>query len=459
MKKLKGLSILFIAMMLVTTACSGGSNNGGNNAGTNTPANNAGSEGKATNEPVKEEPAKEEPPAAIDLGGRTIKVAAWWDQKPAGNTAGEKARLDKLAELEKQYNFKFEFVNVPFEQYMDKVTTSTLAGEPFADIAIMELKRAIPLVKQGLILPVSEFTSATDDINNEQKLMQKLPAMGGAEYAFGTPGVSIVGTYYNRDLVKKLGLQDPQELYNAGQWTWDKFLELAKAATRDTDNDGKNDTFGYSGWPVDAARHFGVTNNAMFVNEDLTMGMTDPKFAETLEFVNRLYNVENVVKVKTGNKMDYNETNTFKDGDVLMSINYDWNVGDLTFEVGVVPNPSGPSSDGKHTYANTAQNGWFMLKGVKDAKTIYSIWEQSFDVPPTEEYLGQDWLESRFKNQADIDLALKSVNGTGRLAVEEGIPDFPIYAVLDEIILQNQSVSATIEKHKAAAEAAIQKVK
>ncbi|GGG23769.1 ABC transporter substrate-binding protein [Paenibacillus abyssi] len=454
MKKLKGLSFLLIAILLVVTACSGGNN------APNAPAENAANDSAATNDAAAANaPAVEEAaPAAVDLGGRTIKVASWWDQKPAGNTAGEKARLDKLAELEKQYNFKFEFINVPFAEYMDKVTTSTLAGEPFADIAIMELKRAIPLAKQGLILPISEFTSDTDDINNEQKLMTRLPAIGGTEYSFGTPGVSIVGTYYNRDLVKKLGVQDPQELYNAGQWTWEKFLELAKAATRDTDNDGKVDTFGYAGWPVDAARHFGVTNNAMFVYEDLTMGMTDPKFAETLDFINRLYNVENVVKVKSGNKMDWNETNTFKDGDVLMSVNYDWNVGDLTFEVGVVPNPVGPNSDGKYTYANTGLNGWFMLKGVQDAKTIYSIWEQSFDVPPTEEYLGQDWLESRFKNQADIDLGLSKINGTGRLSVEEGIPDFPLFAVMDEVIIQNQSVSATIEKHKAAAEAALAKV-
>jgi len=460
MKNMKVLSILLIAMMLVLAACGGGNNNKNANTGGNAPADNTAAPDSTANTAAENAPAEEEEaPPAVDLGGRTIKVAAWWDQTPAGDTAGSKARLDKLAELEKKYNFKFEFINVPFGEYMDKMTASTLSGEPFADIAIMELKRAIPVAKQGLILPISEFTSDTDDINNEQKLIKKHPAIGGVEYSFGTPFVSAVGTYYNRDLMKKLGVQDPQELYNAGQWTWDKFLELAKAATRDTDNDGKLDTFGYAGWAADAFRHLGVTNNAIFVTEDLELGMTDPKFAEALEFVNRVYNVENVVKVKTGNKMDWNETNTFKDGDSLMSINYDWNMGDLTFEVGIVPNPQGPNFDGKHTYADTGLNGWFIPKGVKDAKTIYSIWEQSFDVPPTEEYLGQDWLESRFKNQADIDMVIQHIAGTGRLDVEEGIPDFPLWAVLDGVLKENQSVSATIEKNKAAAEAALAKVK
>src|SRR5690606_22677801 len=163
---------------------------------------------------------------------------------------------------------------------------------------------AIVPVKDGLVLPLSEFTSGISDVNNEQKLLQKLPPLGGDEYAVGKLGVSVVGIHYNRELFTRLGLPDPQELYAKGEWTWDKYLEIAKAATRDEDNDGKIDVWGTSGWPADTARHFGVTNDAKFVNdEDFTEGISDPKMIETLEFVNRLVNVENVNKVKTGNKM------------------------------------------------------------------------------------------------------------------------------------------------------------
>jgi multiple sugar transport system substrate-binding protein len=455
MRKMKALSILLIAFLLVLTACGGGKGSESGPSGSDNPPSASGS-ASAVSSPS----ASESEPPAVDLGGRVIKFAAWWDDKPKGETAGEKAQLEKIAEVEKKYNVKLEWVNIPFEEYMDKFTTSVLAGEPMADAVVLEFKRAIAPIKQGLLLPLSDYTSATSDVNNEQKHLMKLPPIAGTEYSFQKTGVSIVGMYYNRDLFKKLSLPDPQELYNSGQWTWDKFLELAKQATRDTNNDGKIDTWGFSGWPDDAARHFGVTNGALFVNDqDLSIGFTDPKMAEALEFVNRIWNVENVVKVKTGNKMDYNETNTFKDGDVAMSINYDWNVGDLTFEVGVVPNPAGPNFDGKHTYANTAQNGWFIPKGVKDPQIVYQIFEEIQDVPPTEEYVGQDWLESRFKNQADIDMALSHINGTGRLSLEEGIPDFPFYAIMDDIVKNNQSVSATIEKYKQAAESALAKIK
>ncbi|WP_246469697.1 ABC transporter substrate-binding protein [Cohnella nanjingensis] len=442
--------------MLVLTACSGskggeGSASPSSDASATTPA--------SPSDSASPSPSDEPEPAPVDLGGRTIKISAWWGDIE-GKTAGEKAALEKRAELEKKYNVKIEWVNIPFAEYLDKLTTSILAGEPMADITMIEFKRALAPVKQGLLLPLSEFTQESNDINNEQKRVTKLPAIAGTEYSFGTPFVSAVGMYYNRDLFKKLGLQDPQELYNGGQWNWDKFLELAKQATRDTNNDGKVDSWGYAGWPADAARHLGVSNGAVFVNEqDLSSGLSDPKLTEALEFVNRVWNVENVVKVKTGNKTDWNETNTFKDGDVAMSINYDWNVGDLPFEVGIVPIPAGPQSDGKYTYANTAQNGYFIPKGVKDPKIVYQIFEEMQDLPQTEEYLGQDWLEGRFKNEADIKMAIEHVNGTGRLSLEEGVPDFPFYAIMDDIIKDNKSVAATIEKNKQAAQAALDKLK
>lgn len=453
MKNLKVLSILMIVLMLVVvTACG---SNGGNDAGnTNPPADNAGD-----NTTVKEEPPAVEEPVVVDLGGRTIRIAAWWDGKPKGETAGEKAQLDKMAELEKKYNFKFEFLNIPFEEYMDKFTTTVLAGDPFADVAIMEYKRAIVPVKEGQVLPLSEFTTATNDINNEQKLVVKLPPIGGGEYAFNSPGVSVVGLHYNRDVFKKLGLPDLQDIYIKGEWTWEKFLEIAKQATRDTDNDGKIDVYGYSGWPADTARHFGAANGVSFVDDaTLKDNSSDPRLIETLEFVNRIVNVENVNKVKSGNKMDWNETNTFKDGDVAMSIMYDWNVGELSFEAGVVPIPLGTQGNREHTYANTALNGWFIPKGVKDPQIVYQIFEEMRDVPPTEEYLGQDWMESRYKTEADIQLALEHINGTGMISIEEGIPDYPFYAIMDEIIVQNQSVTATVEKYKAQGQAALDKI-
>lgn len=93
MKKLKGLSLLLFCFVFLLSACGGG-----NNTSQSQPAPSPESTNTTPQNTAEPEPS-EEPP--VDLGGRIIKVAAWWDLKPAGATAGDKARLEKIAEVEK----------------------------------------------------------------------------------------------------------------------------------------------------------------------------------------------------------------------------------------------------------------------------------------------------------------------------------------------------------------------
>lgn len=455
MRKMKGLSLLFICLMFVITACSGG---GG--AQTEAPKTEP---APATEQAGSETPKEEEPaqPASepVDLGGRVIKVAAWWDLTPAGNTADEKARLEKIAEVEKKYNVKIEFVNVPFEEYMNKFTTSVLAGEPFADIVQLEYKSALPAIMKGQLLPISEFTTDQNNINNEANLQMKYPAIGGGEYGFDNPISLGLGLHYNRELFKKHGLPDLQELHAKGEWNWDKFMEIAKQATKDTNNDGKTDVWGFSGWAIDAVKHFTAANGGKIVDDaNGKEGLSDPKTLEAAEFVNRLYNVEKVVKVKSGNKTNWEETNTFKDGDVAMFPAAEWMLGDVTFEVGIVPIPNGPQGSPEATYANTAASAKFIPKGVEDPAIVYQIYEETFDIQSTEEYPGQDYLEGIYTNQEDIDMIREHIAGTGVITVDEAYTDYPTGAFIEDIIVNNQSVTATAEKYKQQAQAAVDKM-
>lgn len=459
-RKRRMLSVLLLGLLLILSACSGG---GTAKTQSEQPAA-SGSEVAKTDKASEAQPAKDEPKEEAqadvpDLGGRVIKVAAWWDLKPAGETASDKARLDKIAEVEKKYNVKIEFVNVPFEEYMNKFTTTALSGEPFADIVQMEYKSALPAILKGQLLPLSEFTTSDNNINKEANLITKYPAIAGGEYAFEAPVTLSLGMHYNRDLFEKLSLPDPQELYEKGEWNWDTFMDLAKKATKDTNNDGKPDVYGFSGWAIDAVRHFTVANGGTIADDEQAKeGLSDAKTIEAAEFVKRLYNTENVVKVKSGDKLNWEETNTFKDGDVAMFIAAEWQLGDLTFPAGVVPIPKGPKGDDKYTYANSAASAKFIPKGVKDPKIVYQIWEETFDIPQIEEYPGQDYLESRYTDEKDISMIREHISGTGRILLDDAYPGYPTGDFVTDIIKNNASVTATAEKYKAQAQAAIDKL-
>ncbi|XEC93627.1 ABC transporter substrate-binding protein [Paenibacillus tarimensis] len=453
MKKMKPFAIILVCLLFVygLAACSGGSN---------TPANNKEATPPSSNQPAPETAEEEPKEEAIDLGGRTIKLSAWWDLTPKGETASEKARLDKIAELEKKYNMKIEFVNVPWGEYVDTFTTSVLAGEPFADIVRMEVKWALPAILNGLLLPLDEFTSASSDINTENNYVEKIAPVAGGEYGFKPIDVGGVGLHYNRDIFKQYGLPDLHELYNRGELTWDKLLEIARDATRDTNGDGKPDVWGWSGWAAHVSRNMVAANGARIANDSTgEQGLTDPKTIEALEFVHKLYNVENVVYLKSGNKMEWTEWDSFKDGKSAMWIAAEWQVGDIPFDFGVVPIPNGPGGSKDFTYNNGGGHAYFIPKGVKDAEILYHIFEEMEMIPPFEDYVGQDYLEQRYKHQEDIDVFLSNINGTGVLEMEEAYPDFPFYPVIDEVILQNASVTATVEKFKQQAQEAMDKLK
>ena len=452
----KLLSFMLVAFLLVLTACGGGnSTEGGQPA---TPSNEPAA---TTPEPASAQQPEEEEEPGVDLGGRVIRFAAWWDDTPTEDSADGIYRIEQQEKVKKKYNIDIQYINIPFEEYMDTVTASILAGEPLADMLVMEYKRALIPAKDGLLLPLNEFTTGISDVNNEQRLVKKLPTLGGVEYAVAKGAITtVVGVHYNRKIFRDLNLPDPQELYYKGEWTWEKFLEIARAATRDMDNDGVNDYWGTSGWPADMVRHFAASNDAYFIHPDeLTAGISDPKFIEAMEFVQRVVNVEGVHKVKSGNKTNWEETSTWKDGDVAMAIMYDWDLGDVEFEFGVVPIPRGPSGSGQWAFANTSLNGWFIPKGVKDPDIVYQIFEELQDIPQIEEYPGQLWLEGRYTTEADIEMARNHIMGKGFITLEETVPDFPFYGMIHQLIEENKSPAAIVEENLQVANDALAKLK
>lgn len=444
MRKMKVLTLLALCFVLVfSLAACGTSGNSGNTPNTS----NTGNEG-AANEPAGEEQSAQQE-EEINLGGRSIKISAWWDLTPVGDSAGDRARRDKIAELEEKYNMKLEFVNVPYDDYVDKFTTTVLAGDPFADIVRMEVKWALPAILNKQILPISEFTTSFSDITNEQKLMQKLPPIGGDEYGFIQPWTGGAGIHYNKELFEELGLEDLQAIYKRGEWNWEKFLEIAKKATRDTDNDGKTDVWGYSGWAAVLVRHLAVTNGAKVADDGTGKeGLTDPRTIQALELVNRMYNVDNVVYVKSGNKTEWTERDVYVDGKSAMFAANDWQMADTPFSFGIVPFPIGPEGSPGYTYSDEGAHAYFIPKGVQDPQIVYQIFEELEMIPPLEDYPSQNWLEERYQTQEDLDLLIEHITGTGLVVLDGAYPDYPFNTVVEEIIAQNNSVTATVEKYR-----------
>lgn len=371
----------------------------------------------------------------FDLGGRTIKVGIWWDyyytsdhkdinDNPAlDNTETAQMKLDNVRRIEEKYNCKIKFVNLSWTGVINSINTSIAAGTPECDVYLTDLQFGIPAALNGLCQNLSDIALEGSDLFGKQSVIKPLDGLGGT-YFFQEQGIPISGIFlgYNKTMIQDLGLEDPQQLYKDGKWTWDKFAELAKAGTKDTNGDSTNDVYGYGGvWTnlIDGL----VMNNGGSIASGTTEGLSSKPVQEALEFINRLYNVDN--SARPWNKDDWNDNlNAWSDGKVLFWTAQAWSLkqqadavakdgSEIPFEYSVVPYPNGPSGDGK-TYSPYAGN-WYMIPvGVKEPGKVLQVMEEFFNWFDGDLEYRDDatWFESCFQTEEDVELAKECGSNT-----------------------------------------------
>ena len=422
---------------------------------------------KPVEEVVEEDPVEDIYPA-FDMAGRTIKVGLWWDyfytsehtsiEDDPGMTNAETAqmKLDNVRRLEEKYNVKFEFVNLGWDGIIESINTSILAGTPECDIYLTDLQFGIPAVLNGFAQDLDEFVPDYCDIKNDEITIRALDALGGT-YLFQEQGLPVSGMYlgYNKTMIEALGLEDPQELYNKGEWTWDKFSEFAKTATQDTDGDGNIDTYGYAGVFTDLINGL-VMNNGGSIAMQANEGLSSKETVEVFDFINKLYNEDK--SAKAWNEEDWNANLlAWADGKTLFWTAQAWLLkqevdvaneegAPLAFEYSIVPYPAGPSGDKDKIYSPVVGN-WYMIPiGVEKPEQVYQVFEEFLNWHEGEVEYRDDtsWIESCFLFEEDVELAYKCGenlkmdlwgNLSGSFDLGEDV-FFPICVTKDSTVLQ-----------------------
>ncbi len=217
-------------------------------------------------------------PPPRDLGGIEIIVGDWFttgDQKiTTTKQEDQKAYRDQI---QADHNFKLTQTNLgAWGEYAEIFITSTMAGDPAADIFIMDPAMAPEPIKQGLMYPLSDlpsFNNFEDDLWSQS--IREAYTRNGKTYAFSeekdNPGL---GVFWNKRLFEEAGL-DPDLLYDlqaSGEWTWEKFHELAKQLTVDENNDGITDIYGITCWQREIVKAAVFSNGADYVKYNEATG-------------------------------------------------------------------------------------------------------------------------------------------------------------------------------------------
>ena len=463
--------LITMVLMISLVACSGGSkpsstsNGGGGNTQTQTGGGNSGGGGSSNSGgdgggSEAAEGATGNPNASpemdFDLGGRTLRFVSWWNMAIGDGNADDIQKKANLEALMKKHNFNVEYIEIAFEEYQDKVVASLMAGEPLGDYVRMGKKYMFPgLVKRDMFWAVDEWTQNDNVFNQDIRNLHSV--YEGKAYGFNDQPNLISGVFYNKTLMRNLGLKSLQEYVDEDNWNWDTFIKVAKDAKRDTDNDGKIDTWGLSkGDLLDMA--LGANETDIVNVSTRKQNLEDPKVIEVFNFIAAL-ETEQVVRPRESD--DWREPRTFfVQGNTLMYPGFMYEIGGLRndmpdYELSFVPFPKGPSASTYHAIEPDMQ---FLTipKVIDKPRELLYIYEKIHDIESIYDYPDQNTLETNFTDEKDIAnarLAGENMRITDRLQ----FPDMPVNEFLGEL-RSGVSVSTLIEKYKDQFQAAIEEV-
>jgi len=241
---------------------------------------------------------------------------------------------------------KVKFLRVPGSAYGNKMIVM-LASRTAPDVLRVDHYNFPALVRKEYFRPLDDLIEKDPTF----KLDDFLPAaIEEGKYKGNLYGLNVlfgsILVYYNKSLVKQVGLEDPYKVWERGEWTWGRFQTYAKAMTT-RDAGGKVKTFGtaYPANPIPLVTAWAYGGDIM----DSTQTRTTLGSEGAVQGWKFWYDLRYVHGAAPTPAQGANSVFGFESGKLGMHI--DW-MGmtprfrevATSFEWDVVPIPSGPKS-------------------------------------------------------------------------------------------------------------------
>jgi ABC-type glycerol-3-phosphate transport system substrate-binding protein len=424
-------SILAVACISSFVGCS----QKASNSSSSSSAESSSSSAETTTASSSEEEAR-------DLGGMEIIVGDWWSsgEESAPQNAKDEATQEYRKEIQEKYNFKIKQVAISDWGGMQELfTTSVMAGDPKASVFILAPSWIAQPIANDLAYDLATIKSLDFSQSKWNKLVTELTTKGKSIYgmAAGKPEPRL-GLFWNKRLFKEAGLDEnlPYDLQKSGDWTWSKFEELCQKLTRDTNNDGKMDTYAMVNFSPELFSGAIFSNNAEFITKGsdgkYANGTKSPEFLEALQWAVSL--IQKGYEMPTPQDANWDWfVSAFHDAKAAMIASEEYRVGtwkDMKDDFGFVLFPKGPKAKDYRTYFS---DNVAVIPSCFDAETADKIaFAYNLYTNPTPGYEDEDsWKDSYyslFRDERAVDetLALMYKDGVGCVNYINMIPNISI---------------------------------
>lgn len=405
MNKLKtaAASVLAAAMVLSLTACdeepavNGGSNGGASNASNAAP--NASTENNnapvsavttATFDTDKDVQAAaksaadklDNPDLEVDT---RIKWMAWWEIDETAANAELFKEVYGIPEkgIEKSANYDhtgriFDYMYTDYNSRYDKLATAIQAGDS-PDLFPFEIRDYPYGALQGRYQPIDGIVDLTTDKWTKAKDVMDQFELNGKQYCaiYEISFDSLL--YYRKSVIEDAGLEDPRELFENDNWTWDTFLDMARQFQKTGDDENpKFVTEGYNteiellvstGTPIISIEGGKLINNMNSANVQRAMDLLSTLQSENLRWpiqengwsVNpKLWAQGNILFYANGGTWEFEGDSGLK----KFADRFSWDED----EIKVVPYPRDPQADKYYHFMK--QDALMWCKGSTNANGV-----------------------------------------------------------------------------------------
>ncbi|AFZ00259.1 ABC transporter substrate-binding protein [Calothrix sp. PCC 6303] len=199
----------------------------------------------------------------------TIKLSGW-----SASPAEQRLLKSVLRDFEVQHpsiKVKYEVIA---DQYMDVIKTR-LVGEAAPDVFYLDALEAPFLMSQDVIEPLDTYIKPEFDLPDFQEAL--LNTFKYKNSIYGLPkDYSTLALFYNKQAFANAGLENPPT-------TWEELRADAKKLTKDTNNDGRIDQYGFGETPELARQAYKIkafggelidsNSRANFANQQALQGL------------------------------------------------------------------------------------------------------------------------------------------------------------------------------------------
>lgn len=121
----------------------------------------------------------------------------------------------------------FTFQNVAYAQRYPTLSTLVQSGDS-PDIFPFEIQNFPYSVYQNLFQSIDGIVDTTTEAWADTRSAMDRFMWGGKNYCPITSVNTFSLLWYRKSIIEEAGLDDPYDLYKAGNWTWDTFLEMCE---------------------------------------------------------------------------------------------------------------------------------------------------------------------------------------------------------------------------------------